>query len=164
MTNSMDTSKFKNVNGVFFLKELFYETAQNKENVVYTLKDKPHEGFPSLYEAYMLVNDPTEYEFATKYLYSWEHWLRLQECSWFKPIVAQWRDELEIRFKSAALREIMVKAAGSSRESFQAAKFLAEYGSKSTKGRPSKQSIKDAAVDIATGQARVNEDFLRLLG
>lgn len=164
MTQNIDKSRFKNVNGVFYLKELFFETAQNKENVVYTLKDKAHEGYPSLYEAYLEANDPTEYQFAVNNLYSWEHWQRLQDCSWMKPIVAAWRTELEIRFKSQALRKIMAQASGSSRESFQAAKFIAEYGSKSTKGRPSKQSIKDAALDIAEGNQRVNEDFLRLLG
>lgn len=165
MRNQM-SNKFKNVNGVYLLRELFYETAQNRDNVIYTLKNEDHEGFPSLYRAYMDCGDVTEYEFATQYLGGWEHWKSLSECSWMKALVAKWRDELEVSIRSKQLKNVLDAASGKSRESFQAQKYLLDSLRKETgskRGRPTKAEVTKAARDIADEGKRLDEDFLRLV-
>lgn len=160
------THKFKNINGVYLLRELFYETAQNRDNVLYTLKNEDHEGFPSLYKLYMETGDITEYRFATEHLGGWEHWKGLAECSWMKAIVAKWRDELEVKIRSDQVRAVVDTAAGKSRESFQAQKYLLDSLRKETgskRGRPTKAEVTKAAKDLAEGASREAEDFLRLV-
>lgn len=159
---------FKNVNGVFLLKELFWETALNKDNAVYTLKDRDHEVngkvYLSLYRLYMETNDPTEYIFATTHLDGWAHWLQLSNSSFIRDYVSRWRDELELRFRAEALAQIQKMSKSSGREAFQANKFLVDgnYLKKNTKGRPSKQQVQDAANQMAEDQKRLQDDFDRL--
>lgn len=151
------------------LKGLFYEqTLADKSSVVYTLKDKDHEGYPSLYRLYMETNDPTEWKFANKYLDGWEHWEMLLACTWFKPYADRWRKELELRMKSESLARIMTEAKTASKESFQANRYLLEKGwepkasSTHGRGRPSKDEVAKAAKEIAQTNSRVLEDFQRL--
>lgn len=161
-------SKFKNSNGVLLLRELFFETALNKENVLYTLKDRDHEYkgkvFPSLYRLYMAENDPTEYLFAMKTLDGWAHWQQLSSAPFFKEYILRWREELELRFRAEALRTISKMAAGEDREAFQASKYLAEnvYSKKSSKGRPTKAQISETAQRMAEEDRLLKEDFARL--
>jgi hypothetical protein len=157
---------FKNASGRYLLKELFFETALNKDNVVYTLKDQEHLGYPSLYEAYMLTDDPTEYSFAIEYLGSWKHWKELSECTWMKEFVSRWREELDIRMKAKALMEIR-EVAKSGKDKLPANKYLLEKGweakpEKATKGRPTKDQINKEAQRIAEDAARVDNDLERL--
>lgn len=161
-------SRFKNANGVLFLKELFWELAGNKENAVYTLKDEDHEVngvvYPSLYRLYMETNDITEYQFACRYLHSWKHWEALSTAPFFQSYVAEWRRELEVRQRSEALATIMKSAQGSTRDAFVAAKYIAEGWDKGSKrGRPTKQEILTAAKDLAEDKSRVEKDYLRLV-
>lgn len=162
-------SKFKNINGVLFLKELFWELAGNKDNALYTLKDEDHEVngvlYPSLYRLYMEANDITEYQFALRHLHSWEHWKSLASAPFFQPYVAKWREELEVRQRSEALAKILQASKGSTRDSFVAAKYIAEGWDKPSKGRgrPSKQEIMTAAKDLAEDKSRVEKDYLRLV-
>lgn len=161
---TLGASKFKNINGVWLLKELFFETALNKDNVLYTLKEAEHNGYPSLYEAYMTHNDPTEYRFAIGELGGWNHWKALQECSWFKSYLDKWREELDIRFRSVALVNI-VAASKAGKDVFAANKYLVEKGWDKTtnpKGRPTKEAIVNAAKQMAADDKRVSEDLERL--
>jgi len=159
-------NKFRIANN-FLLKSLFYETTgADKSSVVYTLKDVDHEGFPSLYRLYMETMDPTEWNFANKYLESWTHWERLKECSWFKPIHERWIRELDLKIKSKALFRIMHEATTNSKESFQANKYLLEKGwepkTTSGRGRPSKEEVNRAAKGIAEEHRRLEQDLLRI--
>ncbi len=164
-----DTSNnpFRSSMNQMLLKGLFYETTLSyKSSVVYTLTDRDHEGYRSLYLLYMEANDPTEWRFATTYLDCWEHWEKLCEATWFRPYRDRWRKELELRMKSQALARIMSESKTSSKESFQANKYLLEKGwepkDSSGRGRPSKDEINKAAKEIATTSARLDEDFDRL--
>ncbi len=159
---------FKNSVGARLLRGLFYEeTGVDKSSVVYTLKDQDHEGYPSLYRLYMETGDPTEWKFATAYLDGWEHWERLCESSWFKPLVERWRRELHLRIASSALARIMAESKTTSRDSFTANRYLLERGwvAKDSKkgGRPSKDAIKAEAKAIAASTVQVSEDFERLM-
>lgn len=153
------------------LKALFFETTgADKSSVVYTLKDRDHEGYPSLYKLYMACDDITEYVFATTYLDSWEHWEMLCQCTWFKPYIARWRRELELRAKAKALKNIQTLAADpTSKEFHQANKFLVTGGWKEAsptkgRGRPSKEEVQKAARAMADEARSLDEDLQRIQG
>lgn len=161
------TKVFKNKMGTKFLKELFYETTSaDKSNVVYTLKNEDHLGFPSLYRLYMAYSDPTEYQFAIDNLADWDHWEQLTSCSWFKPYIQKWRREAEIKQKSYALSRVLETATSGSKDSLMANKYLLEkkWVEKDShgRGRPTKDEILEAAKDIATENSTIREDLLRL--
>lgn len=163
----MDTSRFKNVEyNIFLTKALFFEmTGADKSTVIYTLKDEEHEGFPSLREAYLSCEDPTEYIFANDYLGGWSHWEKLLKCTWFKPYIKRWRHELELKIKSDALRRIKAESKTDSKNAFTANRFLLEKGwtEKNTKGRPSKDDIKKAAIEKAEEHFDIAEAASRIL-
>jgi hypothetical protein len=160
---------FKNSTGNFYLKALFYEeTLEDKTTVVYTLKDEDHKGYPSLYKLYLAERDPTEYRFANKYLGGWKHWQMLCEATWFAPYLARWRQELELSIKSEALARLLEEGENTlSKKYVDVNRYLLEKGwiekDRVTKGRPSKQQIKDEAVRLAQEKSQVDEDFDRLI-
>jgi len=157
------SNKFKNSNGVFFLKALFFETTlADKSTVVYTLKDRDHEGYPSLYLLYLAENDLTEYQFANKYLDGWAHWEALCSCGWFKPYLERWRKELALKHKAEALKRIISEAQSSSRNAFTANKFLVSSGwveetDKPKRGRPSKKEIEDEKQAILSSDKELQQ-------
>jgi hypothetical protein len=159
---------FRSPSGSRYLKGLFYEeTGADKSTVVYTLKDQDHMGFPSLYRLYMETDDPTEWKFANQHLDGWEHWEMLCRCSWFIPYVQRWRKELQLRIASHALARIMAESKTNSRDSFTANRYLLERGwmpkEANKGGRPSKDSIRAAAHQIASEGLQVASDFDRLM-
>lgn len=159
-------TKFKTPQGVFLLKALFFETngSADKSTVLYTLKDEPHEGYPSLYQAYMEMEDPTEWRFANEYLASYQHWKALCECKWFLPYLERWRDELDLKLKGRALLEIQACASDPDRKnSYNANRFLVEGGWKDKtsprgRGRPRKEE-KEA---VKASASRLQEDLERI--
>lgn len=122
------TNKFKNAVGLPLTKGLFFEMASKDDQILYTLKDADHRGYPSLYRLYMEMDDVTEYEFANKYLDGWSHWMTLCECEWFKPFVARWREEIDLRMKAKALALIRKEALEGGRNALAASKYLMERG------------------------------------
>ena len=147
----------------------FEETGADKSQVLYTLKDHDHLGYPSLYRLYMEANDPTEYTFAIQNLDGWCHWERLCESAWFKPYVDDWRRELEVRFRANALKNIHSAANDPKNPSaWQANKFLVGQGWKETPrrkaGAPSKEEIKKEAVRLAEISRAMEDDFERISG
>jgi hypothetical protein len=163
------SNPFKNITGSFYTKALFYETTMaDKATVVYTLKDEDHKGFPSLYRLYLETRDPTEYLFANKYLGGWKHWQELCECTWFAPYVARWRQELELSIKAEALSRLLEESENTlSKKYVDVNRYLLEKGwvekESTSKGRPSKQQVKDEAVRLAKESSQVEDDFARLV-
>lgn len=160
-------SEFKNSNGVWLLRELFFETATNKDNVLYTLKSEDLGDIPSLYRLYMESDDVTEYDFAIEHLGGWAHWKLLAAASFFQPYITEWRDELEIRARSRALAKVIATAAGDSKDAFAAQKFVAnkewDKNKPPARGRPSNAQVKAAANDMAAEQKRLSDDLARLM-
>jgi len=155
--NIVDLSKFKKKpfktpQGVFILGGLFFEQSPtDKSNVIYTLKDNDHLGYPSLRRLYLEMGDPTEYFFALKHMDGWAHWERLCECEWFSQYLNRWRRELELCIRAKALIRIMALSENpNSKEAFGANKFLLAANWKPTArvGRPNKEDIKEAAYDV----------------
>ena len=161
-------SRFKNSSGAFLLRAMFFETTlADKSQVVYTLKDEDHEGFPSLYKLYLSCSDLTEYEFANQHLGGWDHWLKLQECGWFKPYLQRWRQELILKHKAEALKRVISEARSSSRNAFAANKFLVQEGwkqpeEKAKRGRPSKAEIERSKKELLEFDSELSEAANRL--
>lgn len=163
-------SKYKSSTGSYLLRELFYETTlSNKSNVLYSLKDEDHEGYPSLRRLYVEMGDLTEYNFANAFFYNIDHWLRLTECSWFKPYLNAWRKELELKVRSDALRAVMDEAKNEgSRNSYAANRFLLEKGwvgedgNTNKRGRPSKDEIKAHVVEQAEREKQIQKHWERI--
>lgn len=166
----MTDSIFRIHTGQRKLRGLFFETTlADKTGVVYTLKDRDHEGYPSLYRLYMEMDDPTEYNFAVNCLDGWDHWEILCECNWFKPFLNRWRREVEVRAKAKALLAIREVAASGGKEAYQANKFLVAGGWKVDQrrkgaGRPSKEEVQSAAKKIAEEANSINDDLARVQG
>jgi hypothetical protein len=152
------------------LRALFYETTlADKSHVLYTLKNRDHSGYPSLYRLYMEMDDPTEYNFAVAYLDGWDHWLTLCECAWFKPYVQAWRKELEVRTKARALKAVRDLADNpDAKEHYQASKFLIQSGwvektaGRKGAGRPSKEDVKKEATRLAEEQRELADEMSRV--
>ncbi len=175
---TVDKSKFKNASGTYIIKPIFFEFDDARhEYTVFTLKeqdlkyisqDGTEKIFPSLRRLFIEAEDPTEYSFATTYLDSWSHWKKLSSAPFFKPYLKEWREELEIRLRSSALLRMKTRAVGTSKDAMQADKILLSGGWKTeeekTRGRPSKQSIKQAAEELFTQRTEFDEDFDRITG
>jgi hypothetical protein len=162
-------NKFKNTSGAYLTLSLFYETSREPNQVLYTLKDRDHLGYPSLYRLYMETNDPTEYQFAIRHLDSWAHWLRISTAAWFKEYVTAWRKELELRTRSEALLLIRAVAGSEGKEAFQANKYLLngmwkEKDPARRRGAPSKQEIREAANEMVTADQILTNDLERIKG
>lgn len=155
---------FRNKNNALLTQGLFWENCYtDKDSAVYTLKDEDYKGCPSLYRLYIETGDLTEYEFATKHLDGWEHWLLLQKCTWFQPYLARWREELFVSIQSKELRRVQEHAKAGN---ITSSKYLLERGwePKNTKGRPTKDQIHKEATRQANLQTEFNEDYDRVLG
>jgi len=159
-------SKFKDQNGNFYTQSLFLELAyDNPKHAIYTLKDDDHEfkgkAYRSIKKLYIATGDPTEYKFATEYLGGWNHWKRLlSKTSLLHPYIEEWREELEVKMRSAGVARMV----HNSYDSPTAAKWLAEKGwtDKRTAGRPSKAEAKGEKKQKAAVKSVIQSDLERL--
>lgn len=146
----VDKAKLLDDGGRPLTQALFLELNYNEKYALYTLKEQDHvwngNTYPSLKRLYLATEDPTEYEFATKYLLSWNHWKRICENKVLGRYIAEWREELEIKLRSRAIRDIQ-SLCESENGNYQAAKFLADRGwDKRPAGRPSKEEQEKRAA------------------
>jgi hypothetical protein len=159
-------SKFKDQNGNFYTQSLFLELAyDNPKHAIYTLKDDDHEfkgkDYKSIKKLYVATGDPTEYKFATEYLGGWNHWKRLlNKTSLLHPYIEEWREELEVKMRSAGVARMI----SNSYDSPTAAKWLAEKGwtDKRTAGRPSKAEVEGEKKQQASVKSVIQSDLDRL--
>ncbi len=159
--------KFKTNNGSYIQKDLFEETSNKPELVLYCLA-RTHGKYPSLFQLYMEMDDLTEYEFAIKYFESYAHWKEISNSTWFSPYIGQWREELELKIKARNLRSLIQKAEQDS----NVAKFLlgkkwvddvtAHNPGINLRGRPSKEEIKNHLRLIASNEQKVLDDIERM--
>lgn len=140
-----DKSKFLDDQGRMLTQGLFLEISYDENYAIYTLKDYDHtyngKLYPSLKLLYLEEEDPTEYDFAEKYFYNYAQWKRICENKVLLRYIADWREELELKMKAKAIKE-MQALVNSEQGSFQANKYLLERGwEKRGAGRPSKAEI-----------------------
>lgn len=123
------------------------------------------DSYKEYYKLYLEEDDPTEYSFLRKYIGSLEEWDTLCLTPWFRPIIGQWRKELDLKIKSKALRALRLVASGDTRDAFVANRYLLDGNWKETKvkrGRPSKQEIQDEVNKQASDTKRIEQDWDRI--
>lgn len=157
-----DKTKFKDSKGRYIVQGLFLEDRYNPDLAYYTLdgEDKDYKGtiFPSLKKLYLEEGDPTEYLFATKYLYDWDHWRRMTRNSMLKTHIEKWRAELALSLKAEGISSIIDAAINQSH--YQAAKWLADEGwDVKGRGRPSKEEISSEVKKRAREEEELDNDF-----
>ena len=157
------------VNGRWLTQSLFIELSYgNPEYAQFTLKDEDHElngkTYISIKRLFLALEDPTEYLFATTVLGGWAHWKRLQSNATLKPYIAEWREELEVKLRSAGVQEIAKEARSSGRGALQAAKWLADKGwiEKKGAGRPTKEAVEGERKQLAAVKDAVENDLERI--
>lgn len=115
--------------------------------------------YPSLRRLYLETADPTEYEFATKYLWGWEHWQRILGNKLLLKEVERWREELEVKLRSRGVKAALSLTEGS----FNAAKWAADGGWNIKRGRPSKAEMERARKMREKALEEVKEDASRII-
>lgn len=139
--------KFKNNQGKFYTNALFKELDTfNSGAAIYTLggEDLTIEGttYKSIRNDYLLLEDPTEYQFAIKYFNSWRHWKEVRESPKIKTHIDEWREELEVMLRSKGVKGVYDKALDGD---YQASKWLADRGwstkPTSKRGAPSRADV-----------------------
>jgi hypothetical protein len=159
---------FKDSQGRYRTQSLFIETPHESYPAHFTTKTynvvKNGKTYYSMYQKYMEIGDPTEYQVALRLLGSWDHWQALCKSKWFMELLTGWRSELKVRMESDRYFE-MVGKVHDEKIGTQATKWLADrYGEKSVlkRGRPSKAE-KDAHLKRLTSeQDETKEDAQRL--
>lgn len=162
---NLEPTKFRNSNGMYYGRELFYETSADpdKKNVLYTVKDEDWKGFPSFLQMYLKLSDPSEYLVATQLFGGTKHFEKLTGTAWFKPLLERCRAELEHKLRSEALLRLQAEAASGGKNSFQANKYLMEAGwKKEPVGRPSKQKIEQRAQEMYEANQLMDHEALIL--
>lgn len=158
---------FKDTGGKWLTLALFWEERHPKYEPSFTLKDydieRDGKQLPSLKHIYLSFEDPTEYSFATEVLGGWEHWQALCDSYKLKPYIAKWRDELEIKLRSTAIRAMVNSAKVDGSKGLSAAKYLAEKGWEKKRGRPSKDEV-EKERKIAAGVSKEIADDLARMG
>ena len=154
----IEKSKLQDTMGRPLTQSLFLELGYS-DYAVYTLKeyDYPYKGkhYPSLKRLFLNEEDPTEYFFAEKHLLGWQHWKRLCDNKMIAKHIEEWREELELKIRSQAVKDMMNLCASES-GNFSAARYLANREwEKRPAGRPSKVE-KEKHLRI---EERIEEEF-----
>lgn len=161
----VDKTKFKGPTGDYITQGLFIDFKYDDKYAVYCLADtdKVYKGttYPSLRRLYLEMADVTEYEFATTYLFGWEHWQRILGNALLKEHVDKWREELELKMQSVAIKAMLQKA---SQGDFNAAKWLAAKGWLGQRGRPSKAELEKERKQREKLLAETKDDSARIAG
>lgn len=156
VSGGMSKAKFCDDLGRPLTQSLFLEIGYQAA-AIYTLKDDDHEYegkiFPSIKRLYLEIADPTEYEFATQYFLNWSQWQRITENKVLFKHIKEWRDELEVKLRSRAIK---LNIAHAESGSYNAAKWIADRGwATRAAGRPSKEDV-ERETKI---QARINDEY-----
>lgn len=166
MTYKVDKAKLLDTRGVPLTQSLFLEIGYNTDFAVYTLKEDDHEYngvvYPSLKRLFLEHEDPVEYDFAKTYLLGFPHWKRLNGNKLLRAHFDEWREELEMKIRSQAVRDMITLCASES-GNFSATKWLADKGwDKRLAGRPTKaQKDKEEAQNQRIAD-EYGEDFQRM--
>lgn len=154
--------QLKDKMGRYRTQSLFVEHKHPEYPAPFTLKEYDHKGAVSMYRKYMEISDPTEYTVAKQLLGSWKHWTLLSEAAWFRPLLDEWRTELQVKLTRQRLQEMSDAAANGN---VTASKWLDDkFGLKavSKRGRPSNDERKAHLKAAAAESDMVLEEATRL--
>lgn len=160
-------NKFKDSRNQWITRGIFYEFRGDSMEPLYTLKEDDFKGCKSLKKIYMSYEHIPgyEYEFAENELGGWEHWQRLQASEVLNVHFKQWREELDVKLRAKAIKNIILTAYGKDKNSLQAARYLADKGyipPEQKRGRPSKEEKARALREESLVREEVDEDMKRL--
>lgn len=161
---------YKGSNGSWLTQSIFWDkwsqlAPGNKHAQPVFTFDSDRPGLINAKDTFLALGDLTGYEWAIKYLGSYDHWLYLMQRGWFSEQVEVWRNELHTRFKATALKRIQEISGSTANEaqSLAASKYLAERGwEKSSRGRPSKSELAGEMKKQAKIVDDLDEDVARL--
>lgn len=158
-----DKTQLVDTSGRPLTQSIFLET-QYSHYAVYSLKDEDYEYngkiYPSIKKLYLETNDPTEYEFATKYLLGVKHWYRIAENKLLKDHVSEWRFEMELKLRSQGVKQLI---SASHKGSQSASKYLADRGwDTRAAGRPSSEELEREKKIRLNITEEYSEDIKRL--
>jgi len=164
------SSDLLDVLGRYRTVSLFLENHRevDKYPPFFTLKDedvvRDNILYPSLKKIYFSYSHIPgfEYEFAVDIFFSWDHWIKLTEESVLRTKFKEWRDELEIKLKAQAIRSLIEVSKIPDPKGVAAAKYLAEKGYVSRKGRPSKEELERQRKQDAAVRENLDADMARL--
>lgn len=165
-----DYSSLKDDLGRYLTHALFVEKSYRSEKFqpLFTLQpyNKTVDGvfYPSLKKIYFSYDHIPgfEYEFATDVFGHWDHWMKLTQDSSIRPFFKEWREEYEIKLKAQAMRSLIEVSRIADPKGVAAAKYLAEKGYVSRKGRPSKEEVARERKIEAGIRENLEEDMERL--
>lgn len=157
-------NQFKDKMGRYITQGLFIDFKYDETFAVYTLEDedKEYKGclYPSLKKLYLEMEDPTEYQFANKYLYGWDHWLVIKNNKALYEKIEKWQEELEVRIRAKGVHA-MLRMTDSA--NFNAAKWVADGSWQQKRGRPSKDERERERRIRERAMAEVDEESARII-
>lgn len=162
------TNQLKDHLGRYRTYSLFIERPSPDMQPLWSWKDEDQivDGvtYPSLKKIYFSYDHVPgfEYEFAMAAFNSWDHWIKLTNCG-LRGIFTEWRNELEIRNKADAIRMLFKTSKESNAAGANAAKYIAESGYQSKRGRPSKADV-ERERKVAAGIDKALEDDVERMG
>lgn len=153
--------------GAHRTQSLFLETNKSSLEPIMVLKeiDWEYKGklLPSLKKIYLSFNDPTEYQVAMEVFGSWNQWKRLCDNALIFAHIKEWREELEIKLRSQAVKALIATAQEDGAKGTTAAKYVAEKGwDKRKAGAPSKEEVAREKKIHAGINDDVEDDLTRL--
>lgn len=161
-------SPFKDERNQWRTRNLFLELRSRTETPMFTIYDEDRKGCKSLKKIYMSYNHIPgyEYDFAVNELGGWEHWQILQGTSSLKEMIQQWKNELDIKIKAKALRNVMYVASDKKNaQQLSASRYLADKGyvpKDESRGRPSKSEREAKLKEDIKIKEELADDMTRL--
>lgn len=160
----MSDSPWKNSQGKFYTLGLFLELGvwdSGNDTAIYTTKDEDWElngkTYISFKRRYLELADPTEYLVATELLGGWRHLQALYKSPACRKFLEECKEELEVKLRSMAIKNIASDAISESKSAVSSAKWLADKGweLKETKsvGRPKKKKEDELVIDPEVEEA-----------
>lgn len=160
----------KDEKGKYRTQSLFWETRTRGETEeryppLFTLKDREHQGLPSLKNIYLSYDHlpGQEYEFAMDVFGSWDHWERLAKIGLIRPYIAEWRKELEIKIRANAAKALLRNAFEDGPKGASSARYISEGGWKGNgRGRPSNLEVQRELHQQAANSQQLESDMERI--
>ena len=157
---------FKDTGGRFRTQSLFAEFERDGYPPHFTLRREGRAGVVNIYEKYMEIADPTEYQVAIQLLGSWQHWQALIRSEWFMKHLNSWRGELAVKMESERYHEMLINT-HRDKTRVAATKWLADrYGERKNParkaGRPTKQEKEAYLAQERRDSQDLKEDAERI--
>jgi len=164
-TDLEQSMPFLDSKGRYRTASLFWEFKNKNYSPIYSLSPKDKGECPSLHQIYLELSTAPidgEYEFAMAAFGSWKQWTRICENTQLRAYIDEWRDELEVKVRSKAIKSLVETAAEEGSKGTAAAKWVAGGQWKTGKGRPTKAQVEHRKKIEAGIHSDTDEDAQRL--